>query len=130
MLLEAAFVELGVVKGGELWRQSTEHPDESELPGDAIAGETESYFTREFEAKLGLSLDFTERISRGKAVCDQVDAAIGCIRKVTGILRRLKGATEEGPRDLQGLRPVSDVDGEDQVDASSEAVEPVLLDQI
>jgi hypothetical protein len=100
------------------------------LPSDAVTGETESYLPREFEATLGLSLDFTEGISGRKAVCDQVDAAIGRIRMVTGILRRLKGAPEEGVRRLQGLSPVCDVDSEDQVDASSKAVEPMLLGQI
>src|SRR3954447_1457210 len=130
MLLEAALVELRVIERGEVRRQSPEHPDQSELPGDAVAGETKSHFPREFEPMLGLSLDVTERISGRDTVCDRVDAAIGRIRKVTGILRHLEGAPEEGARRPQGLSPVGDMDGEDQVDTSPETAEPMLLDQI
>src|SRR6266850_1759009 len=130
MLLEAALVEIRVVEATKFRRQPTEHPDEPELPGDAIASETEPHLSREFEAVLGLSLDFTERISGSETVRDQVDAAVGCIRKVTGILGRVEGPPQEGATRRQGLRPVSDVHGEDQVDAGAEAVEPMLLDQL
>ena len=57
MLLEAALVELRVIEGIEVRRQSPEHPDEPELPGDAVAGETEPHFAREFEPVLRLPLD-------------------------------------------------------------------------
>ena len=79
---------------------------------------------------LGPSLDVTERVSVGNAVCAHVDAAICGIRKITGIERRLKGSPQERTRHLQRLSPVSDVDGEHQIDASLEATEPTLLYQI
>ena len=57
-------------------------------------------------------------------------AAVGRISEVAGLLRRLEGAPQEDAAGRQVLRPVCDMDGEDQVDAGAEAVEPALLDQI
>ena len=95
MLLEARLVELRIVEGVKVRRQSTEHPDKPELPGDAIASETEPHFLREFESVFGLSFDFVERIAGCETICCQIDAAIGGIGKVAGILRRLEGAPQE-----------------------------------
>ena len=57
-------------------------------------------------------------------------AAVGCKGKVAGLLRRLEGAPQEDAAGRQVLRPGRDMDGEDQVDAAAEPVEPALLDQI
>ena len=127
---EAVLVEIRVVEAVEVRRQSPQRPDEPELPGDAVAGETETHFAREFEPILRLPLDLAERISGGEAVRDQVDAGIRRVREVTGILRCLERAAQEGATDLQLLRPMGHVDCEDQVHAGAETVEPVLFDQI
>ena len=68
MLLETALVKLRIIEGGKVRRQSAKHPDEPELPGDAVAGETEPHLPREFEPILGFLLDFTERISGGEKI--------------------------------------------------------------
>src|SRR6266571_3447956 len=87
-LLEAALVELRAIEGGKGRPQSTEHADEPELPGHAVADESERQLPYEFQSIRGLPLGFTERISGGETIRDQVDAAIGYIRKITGLLRR------------------------------------------
>src|SRR5260370_30275895 len=69
-------------------------------------------------------------MSSGETVRDQVDTAIGCIGKITGLLCRLESAPQEGARRPQRLRPGSDMDREDQVDARAKAIQPTLLDQI
>src|ERR1700733_1457049 len=79
-LLEARGVKLRVIEGIEVRRHPTQHPDKPELSGDAVAGETEFYFSCEIEPALGFLLDVTERVSVGNAVCDHIDAAIRCIR--------------------------------------------------
>ena len=127
---EAVLVEICVVEGIEVRRQSPHRPDELKLPGDAVAGETEAHFTREFESVLRLPLDLAERISGGETVRDQVDACIRRVREVAGILRCLEGAPQEGATDPQVLRPVGHVDGKDQVHAGAETVEPMLFHQV
>src|SRR5260370_35469402 len=85
-LLEAALVELRAIEGCKGRPQSTEHADEPELPRHTVADESERHLPYEFESILGLPLDFAERISGGEKIGDQVDAAIGYIRRVTGHL--------------------------------------------
>ena len=127
---EDVLVEIRVVEGIEVRRQSPHRPDELKLPGDAVAGETEAHFTREFEPLLCLPLDLAERISGGETVRDQVDACIRRVREVAGILRCLEGAPQEGATDPQVLGPVGHVDGKDQVHAGAETVEPMLFHQV
>src|SRR3984957_2756669 len=91
-LLEATFVELCVTEGGKGRRQPSEHADKPELPGHAVADETERHLPYEFESILGLLLGLTERISGGEKIRDQVDAAICYMRQVTGFLRRRKSS--------------------------------------
>src|SRR5262245_21121604 len=55
MLLETALVELRVVEGGKVRRQSAERPDESELRDDDIADEAEPRASHEFERTFRLS---------------------------------------------------------------------------
>src|ERR1700736_5151769 len=129
-LLEAALVELRAIEGCKGRPQSTEHADEPELPGHAVAGESERHLPYEFESILGLPLGFTERISGGEKIRDQVDAAIGYIRKITGLLRRLESPPQKAAAYRQVLRPVDDVDGKHEVDTRFEPVEPALFDQI
>src|SRR6202171_2567637 len=130
MLLEAALVELRIIEGVEVRCKSTERPDESVLRGNEVADETEPHLPHEFERVLDLVLDFTERISGGEKIRIQVGAAIGCISKVSGVLRRVESAPQKNAAGRQVLRPVRDVDGEDQVDAGTKAVKPALFDQI
>src|SRR6202140_470126 len=130
MLLEAALVELRIIEGVEVRCKSTERPDESVLRGNEVADETEPHLPHEFECFLDLVRDFTERISGGEKIGIQVGAAIRCISKVSGVLRRVESAPQENPTGRQVLRPVRDVDGEDQVDAGAKAVKPALFDQI
>src|SRR5258705_1991093 len=116
-LLQAALVELRVIEGG-----STEHADEPELPGHAVADESERHLPYEFESILGLPLSFTEWISGGERIREQVDAALGYIRKITGLLRRLESPPQKAATYRQVLRPVDDVDGKNEVDTRSELV--------
>src|SRR5258708_19180888 len=129
MLLEAALVELRIIKRVEVRCQSTERPDESVLRGNEVADETEPHLSHEFERVLDLVLDFTERISGGEKIGIQVGAAIRCISKISGVLRRVEGASQEHAAARQVLRPVRDVDGEDEVDAGAKAVKPALFDE-
>src|SRR3981081_1064057 len=94
MLLEAALVELRIIEGVKVRRKSTERPDESVLRGNEVADETEPHLLHEFERFLDLELDFTEGIPGGKKIRIQVGAAIGCIRKVSGALRRAESAPQ------------------------------------
>src|ERR1700730_7028830 len=87
-LLEAALVELRAIEGCKDRPQSTEHTDQPELPNHAVADESERHLPYEFESILGLPLGFTERISGGEKNGDQIDAAIGYIRKNLRPLRR------------------------------------------
>src|SRR6202035_2208157 len=110
--------------------QSTEHADEPELPNHTVADESERHLPYEFESILGLPLGFTERISGGEKGRDQVDAAIGYIRKITGLLRCPETPPQQATAHRQVLRPVDDVDGKNEVDARPEPVEPAFFDQI
>src|ERR1700692_980615 len=130
MLLEAALVELRSIEGAELRCQSTERPDQSVLRGNDVADETEPHLARELERVLDFVFDVSERISGGKQIGIQIVAAIGRISKVPGALRRLESAPQESAAAGEVLRPVRDMDGEDQVDASAKAVEPALFDEI
>src|ERR1700726_3412280 len=125
-LLEAALVELRAIEGCKGRLLSTEHPDEPELTGHAVADESKRHLPYEFESVLGLPLGFTERISGGEKIGDQVDAAIGYIRKITGHLRRRESPPQQVTAHRQGLRPINDVDGKNEVDTRSEPVEPAL----
>src|SRR6267154_3657287 len=129
-LLEAALIELRSIKGGEGRPQSTEHADKPELPDHAVADESERHLPYEFESILGLPLGLTERISGRERIRDQVDAAIGYIRKITGLLRRLESPPQKAAADRQVLRPVDDVDGKNEVDTRPEPIETALFDQI
>src|SRR5258708_4275071 len=129
-LLEAALVELRAVEGCKGWPQSTEYADEPELPDHTVAGESERHLPYEFESILSLPLDFTERISGGEKIRDQVEAAIGYIRKITGLLRCLESPPQQAAAHRQVLRPVDDVDGKNEVDTRAEPVKPALFDEI
>ena len=127
-LLQAALVELRAIEGGKGRPQSTEHADEPELPGHAVADESERHLAYEFQSIRGLPLGFTERISGGEKIRDQIDATIGYIGKVTGLLRPFESPPQEAAAHRQVLRPVDDVDGKNEVDARAEPVEPALFD--
>src|SRR6266446_10497539 len=129
-LLEAALVELRAIEGCKGRPQSTEHADEPELPRHTVADESKRHLPYEFESILGLALGFTERISGGEKIGDQVDAAIGYIRKITGHLRRRESPPQQVTAHRQVLRPVDDVDGKNEVDTRSEPVEPAFFDEI
>src|SRR5882757_2173101 len=129
-LLEAALVELRAIEGCKDRLQSTEHTDKPELPDHAVADESERHLPYEFESILGLPLGLTERISGREKIRDQVDAAIGYIREITGLLRRLESPPQKAAADRQVLRPVDDVDGKNEVDTRPEPIEPALFDQI
>src|SRR5258705_8078568 len=75
-LLEAALVQLRAIEGYKGRPLSTEHADEPELPGHAVADEAERHLPYEFKSILGFPLGFTEWISGGEKIRDQVDAAI------------------------------------------------------
>src|SRR6202012_4873980 len=94
-LLEAALVELRAIEGCKDRPQSTEHADESELPGHAVADEPERHLPYEFESILGLPFGLPQRISGGEKIRDQIDAAIGYIRKIPGLLRRLESPPQK-----------------------------------
>src|SRR6202171_5409469 len=113
-LLEAALVELRAIEGCKDRPQSTEHTDKPELPDHAVADESERRLPYEFESILGLPLGLTERISGGQKIRDQVDAAIGYIRKITGLLRRLESPPQKAAAYRQVLRPVNDVGGKNE----------------
>src|SRR5260370_7643893 len=130
MLLEAALVELRIIEGGEVRCQSTERPDQSVLRGNDVADETEPHLLHEFERALDLVLDVSERIPGGEKIGIQVVAAIGRISKVPGALRRVESSPQEDAAGRQVLRPVRDMDGEDQVDAGAKAIKPALFDEI
>src|SRR5467141_954756 len=130
MVLEAALVELRIIEGLEVRCQSTKHPDQSVLRGNDVADETESHLPHEFERALDLVLDVSERIPGGEKIGVQVVAAIGCISKVPAALRRVESTPQENAAARQVLRPVRDVDGEDQVDAGAKAIKPALFDEI
>src|ERR1700738_1571876 len=103
MLLEAALVELRIIEGVEVRCKSTERPDESVLRGNEVTDETEPHLLHEFERVLDLVFDFTERISGGEKIGIQVGTAIGCISKVSGVLRRGESAPEENAAGWQGV---------------------------
>src|SRR6202051_1046673 len=103
MLFEAPLVERLVIERGKIRRFSTKHPDQSELPRDAVAGETKTDFLREFKSAFSLSLDFIEQIASRKTICCQVNTAIAGIGKVPGFLCRLEGAPQERARRYQRL---------------------------
>src|SRR6267154_4252096 len=125
-LLEAALVELRAIEGCKGRPQSTEHADEPELPDHAVAGESERHPPYEFESILGLPFGFNKRFSGGEKIRDQVEVAIGYIRKITGPLRHREGPPQQAAADRQVLRPVDDVDGKNEVDTRSEPGEPAL----
>src|ERR1700680_2139823 len=129
-LLEAALVELRAIAGCKDRLKSTEHTEHPELPDHAVADESERHLPYEFESILGLPLGLTARISGREKIRDQVDAAIGYIRKITGLLRRLERPPQKAAADRQVLRPVDDVDGKNEVDTRPEPIEPALFDQI
>src|ERR1700730_4691785 len=129
-LLKAALVELGAIEGSKDRPLSAEHTDEPELPGHAVVDESERHLPYEFESILGLPVGLTERISGRQKIRDQVDAAIGYIRKITGFLRRLESLPQQAAAHRQVLRPVDDVDGKNEVDTRSEPVKSALFDQI
>src|SRR6267142_6773194 len=79
-------------------------------------------FPYEFQSIRGLPLGFTERISGGEKIRDQVDATIGYIGKVTGLLRPFESPPQEAAAHRQLLRPVDDVDAKNKVDARAEPV--------
>src|SRR5260370_9655306 len=83
-LLEAALVELRPIARWKDRPQSTEHTDKPELPDHAVADESERHLPYEFESILCLPLCLPDRISGREKIRDQVDAAIGYIRKITG----------------------------------------------
>ncbi len=91
--------------------------------------ETEPHFPHECQRVFDLALDFAERMSGGEKIGIQVGAAIGGVSEVSGPSRLVESAPQENGL-VQGLRPMSDMDGEDQVDARAEAVKPTLLHQI
>ena len=70
MLGRALLIEFRVIEGSEVRRPPSEHPDQPQLPGNAVDGEAETQFARELEPILGLPLDFAERISRGETIRD------------------------------------------------------------
>src|SRR6202790_5652965 len=125
-LLEAALVELRAIEGCKGRPQATEHADEPELPRHTVADESERHLPYEFESILGLPLDFTERISAGEKIGDQVEAAISYIGKITRHPRRRERPAQQVATHRQVLRPVDDVDGKNEVDTRSEPVEPAL----
>src|SRR6266403_280529 len=130
MVLEAALVELRIIEGPEVRCQSAERPDQSLLRGSDVGDETESHLPHEFERARDLVLDVSERIPGGEKIGIQVVAAIGRISKVSGALRRVESTPQENAAARQVLRPVRDVNGEDQVDAGAKAIKPALLDEI
>src|SRR5712664_557476 len=130
MLLEVALAEFRVVEGVEVRCLSAEHPDESELRDDDIADEAKPRAPHEFERTLRLSFHLTEWLPRGEKVGDQVHAGKGGKGEVTGVPCCLEGASQEDAAGRQMLRPMGDVEREDRIDATAEAVEPTLLDQI
>src|SRR5258708_22501881 len=79
---------------------------------------------------MALTFEVREGITGGEKIGIQVVADIGRISKVSGALRRVESTQQENAAARQVLRPVRDMDGEDQVDASAKAVEPVLFDEI
>src|SRR5258706_6001915 len=129
-LLEAALVELRAIEGCKGRPQSTEHADEPELPRHTVADESERHLPYEFESILGLPLDFAERISGGEKIGDQVDAAIGYIGKITGHLRRRESLPQQVTAHRQVLRPVYDVDGQNEPETRSEPVWPAVFYEI
>ena len=86
----------------------------------------------EFQALLGLALAL-HRADRsgGERIRDQVDAAIGQ-RKIRSpaSCAASKARRRRPTAHRQVLRPVGDVDCQNEVDARLKAVEPVLFDQI
>src|SRR6202049_744213 len=119
VLLEAALVELRIIEGVEVRCKSTERPDESVLRGNEVTDETEPHLLHEFERVLDLVFDFTERISGGEKIGIQVGTAIGCISKVSGVLRRVESAPQENAAGRQGLGPAREVEGGDQGDGGA-----------
>src|SRR5258705_12329318 len=128
MLLEAALVELRVIEGPEVRCQSAERPDQSVLRSNDVADETEPHLPHEFERALDLVLDVSERIPGGEKIGIQVVAAIGRISKVPAALRRVESTPQENAAARQVLRPVREVDGEEQVDAGAKAIQPAPFD--
>src|ERR1700691_4104849 len=130
VLLEAALVELRAIEGFKDRPQTTKHSDQPELPDHAVADESERHLPYEFESTLGLPLGLTERISGREKIRDQVDAAIGYIRKISGLLRRLESLPQKAAAYRQVLRPVNDVDGKNEVHTRFERAGAALFARI
>jgi hypothetical protein len=130
MLLEAALVKLRIIEGVEVRCESTERPNQSVLRGNDVADETKLHLPHEFERVLDLVLDVSERISGGEKIGIQIAAAIGGISIVPGAPRRVESSPQENAAARQVLRPVRDMDGEDQVDAGAKAIKPALFNEI
>ena len=76
MALEPKLVKLPIVKGAELWRQTTEVSDKGELRGDDANDDTEASLVGKHQTILGFTLDLRKRISRGEKVGVQGVAAV------------------------------------------------------
>src|SRR4030095_6246614 len=130
MLLEAALVALGIGEGRKHRSKAAEGPYEPELRGHPVNDETEPDAPSKVEPGFGLALYITERITRGKAFCDQVIAAISRKREIAEFVGRIEGAPHQAFASADGLRPGNNAVPEDQVDTGLEATQPALLHQV
>src|ERR1700722_6458250 len=86
MLLEATFVELGIVEGSEVRSVSTQGFDEPDLGDDAVYEEAEARLTCKLKSGFGLALHVDKRVPAGDKVGDQVIAAIGGKSQITQLV--------------------------------------------
>src|SRR6267378_6196403 len=128
--LHPKLVKLGIVKATEMRRRAAERPNEPELRGDGVNGETESHLLRKRETTLGFALHLIERIAGSEKIRVQVGAAVRRKSEVTDLVRRLEPATQRIAASPDMFRPGRDDTSKVQMGPGLEARQPALFDQV
>src|ERR1700735_1019635 len=109
MLLELALVELRIAKRAELWSQTAEGSNESELGRDVVGNKAKLHFLSELKSVFSLSLHLLEWVSACQKVGNHVTAAEGRKGQIAGFLCGVKTKPVPGPGVMQMLSPGKDV---------------------
>src|SRR5262249_15548217 len=130
MLLECRLIKVDIIKGPKLVAQPTEHADQAESTRNDINCETKPRLLRKCQDVLRLALCVTERLSCCKKILNEIVSTISCKSKITTAVSNFNGAAYQIPPGSQVSRPRHDIVPKAQIGASSEAVQPTLLNQV
>src|SRR5215471_17297035 len=96
MALEPAFVELLVVEGTEIKRQSAEGADRHKRSREKVDHDAKFGLPRELQSLLCLNLGLVKRSSAAEQNGDRATRAIRGKGEVPGLLRNIERTTREG----------------------------------